>query len=105
VRTKGIITTTLSKPISRAPAPMARHSKAKPSRYCVAVVARRAAEAEHRVLLLRLELRAADSSAYSLVLKSLMRTITGFGYWDAAMVAMPRAKLSTKYSVLSSYPA
>ncbi len=43
-------------------------------------------------------------SAYSFVLKSLIRTITGSGCWAAAMRAMPRERWSTKYSVGSSYP-
>ncbi|MNJ36236.1 hypothetical protein D3C77_310160 [compost metagenome] len=39
---------------------------------------------------------------YSLVLKSLMRMMTGFGWKAAAMRERPRESRSTKYSVRST---
>lgn len=58
----------------REPLPVARR-----------IIAGGAAKAEHRIFFLRLDSAPLIRLAYSLVLKSLIRTITGAGWREAAM--------------------
>ena len=67
-------------------------------------VAGGAAEPEHRVVLLGLEPCSPSRLAYSLVLKSDIRTTTGLGQNPAAMVPMPSDSRSTKKCSPSWYP-
>ena len=102
-RQNGIIMTmTLSKPISSRSALDRPAFERKTLAVARRIIARGAAEADHRVFLVRLELGAAEQAGIFVGLEIAHAHDDRLGMNAAAMRASPRDSRSTKYSGLSS---